>query len=87
MTPDEQTRHAHPQVTAEDLRMLLDTGSDGTRLVLVQGQVRLETGGAVEGLELIRRADLSDRVGAHPDQHELLEQAELLNTLIRLQGA
>jgi len=26
-------------------------------------------------------------IGNHPDQHELAEQAELLNTLIRLQGA
>jgi hypothetical protein len=38
-------------------------------------------------MELIRRPELADRIGDHPDQHELAEQAELLNTLIRMQGA
>ncbi len=87
MTSDEQTPGTHPQVTAEDLRMLLDAGSPGTRLVLSEGRVRLATDSGEDGLELIRRPELADRIGDHPDQHELAEQAELLNTLIRLQGA
>ncbi len=87
MTSDEQTPGTHPQVTAEDLRMLLDAGSPGTRLVLSEGRVRLATDSGEDGLELIRRPELADRIGNHPDQHELAEQAELLNTLIRLQGA
>ncbi|NKY88397.1 hypothetical protein [Nocardia veterana] len=86
MTADEHNRGIHPQVTAEDLRMLLDAGGPGTRLVLSEGRIRLATDDG-DGLELIRRPELADRIGDHPDQHELAEQAELLNTLIRLQGA
>ncbi|PPJ29422.1 hypothetical protein C5E45_11395 [Nocardia nova] len=87
MTSDEQTPGTHPQVTTEDLRMLLDAGSPGTRLVLTEGRVRLATDSGEDGVELIRRPELADRIGTHPDQHELAEQAELLNTLIRMQGA
>ena len=45
MTSDEQTQITGPQVTTGDLRMLLDTGSCGTRLVLTQGRIRLAVDG------------------------------------------
>ncbi|MEU6561032.1 hypothetical protein [Nocardia nova] len=86
MTSDEQAHGIHPQVTTEDLRMLLDAGSPGARLVLTRGRIELTTDDT-DGMELIRRPDLTGRRGDHPDQQELLEEAELLNTLIRMQGA
>ncbi|WP_227980974.1 hypothetical protein [Nocardia spumae] len=86
MTSDEQTHRMRPQITTDDLRMLLDAGRPGTRLVLTQDRIRLATDGGDDagGLELIRRPELADRLGDHPDQQELHHEAELLNTAIRI---
>ncbi|WP_187684068.1 hypothetical protein [Nocardia wallacei] len=93
MTPDDhkQPRSAGSpsQVTESDLRQLLQTGSPGTRLVLLEGRIQLVPGAADEsdGLTLITRGDLAAQIGDNPGEAELTVAAETLNTEIRLQGA
>ncbi|MGW5309517.1 hypothetical protein [Nocardia thailandica] len=72
-------------VTADTLRELLASGQPDAGLVLEGGRVSVtsESGGLV----LVSRDELRDRVGAEPDPTALAEQAELLNTEIRLMGA
>jgi hypothetical protein len=73
------------EITAQILRELLDSGVADARLVLEAGHVRIASDSA--GLVLISRKDLLDRVGTDPDATELTEQADVLNTEVRLQGA
>ncbi|RDI49931.1 hypothetical protein DFR68_106369 [Nocardia mexicana] len=78
-----------PQVTEADLRQLLQTGSPGTRLIAVEGEIRLApgVGGDEGGLQVVTRGELADRIGDRPDDSQLAVEAELLNTEIRLLGA
>ncbi|MGW0248527.1 hypothetical protein ACWDYH_18030 [Nocardia goodfellowii] len=72
-------------VTVEILRELLGTEIADARLVLEAGKVDIASDAG--GLVLISHSELLDRVGADPDMTELAEQAELLNTEVRLLGA
>lgn len=80
------SENSRPYVTADDLRRVLDAEDRGAQLVLVAGAVRLETGDS-DGMALIDRGELVGHVGTGPQDNQLAEQAELLNTLIRLQGS
>lgn len=84
----EQPGSAHAagsEVTAEILRELLGTGADDACLVLEAGRVRVASDSG--GLVLISRTELLDRVGTDPNATEMIEQADLLNTEVRLRGA
>ncbi|WP_068024752.1 hypothetical protein [Nocardia mexicana] len=76
-------------MTEADLRQLLQTGSPGTRLIAVEGEIRLApgVGGDEGGLQVVTRGELADRIGDRPDDSQLAVEAELLNTEIRLLGA
>lgn len=80
---------AHTHVTAGDLRRLLDAGVDTARLVLEEGRVQVDPGldDRHRGLVIITRDDLLERVGEHPDDTRLDEQATVLDTEIAQQGA
>lgn len=80
------SENSRPYVTPDDLRRLLDAGDPGAQLVLVAGAVRLDAGES-DGMALIDRNELVRHVGTGPQDSQLAEQAELLNTLIRLQGS
>ncbi|WP_067668405.1 hypothetical protein [Nocardia miyunensis] len=80
------TENPRPYVTTQDLRRLLEAGDPGAQLLLVAGAVQLSPGDS-DGMALISRRELVAHVGADPAENQLTEQAELLNTLIRLQGA
>ncbi|MEV6661387.1 hypothetical protein [Nocardia fluminea] len=73
------------EITVEILRELLDTGAADAYLVLEGGRVRVTSDSG--GLVLISREELLDRVGTDPDATEMIEQADLLNTEVRLRGA
>lgn len=82
-------RQPHTQVTPEDLRRLLDAENAQATLALAGGAVRVETDPdvAAQGLPVITRAALVDRIGADPDDNALTVQAAELETEIRLLGA
>ncbi|MFD3427590.1 hypothetical protein ACFWVM_08770 [Nocardia fluminea] len=88
-TPNsEQSGSGHgsgSQVTVEILRELLSAGAGDACLALEAGRVRITSDSG--GLVLISRKELLDRVGTDPDSTAMIEQADLLNTEIRLQGA
>ncbi|WP_459546608.1 hypothetical protein [Nocardia sp. X0981] len=79
----------HTEVTPGDLRRLLGTEDAQATLVLTGGRIGVATGADVanEGLALITRTALTDRVGTDPTEDALTVQAAELNTEIRLQGA
>ncbi|WP_063058451.1 hypothetical protein [Nocardia sienata] len=79
----------HTQITPDDLRRLLDAENTQATLALAGGAVRVETDPdvAAQGLPVITRAALVDRVGADPDDNALTVQAAELETEIRLLGA
>ncbi|MGW6331769.1 hypothetical protein [Nocardia rhamnosiphila] len=94
-TPDDPTaagsapRQPHTHITPDDLRRLLDTENAQATLALAGGTVRVETDPdvAAQGLPVITRAALVDRIGANPDDNTLTLQAAELETEIRLLGA
>ncbi|MFI6043788.1 hypothetical protein ACIA8C_19320 [Nocardia sp. NPDC051321] len=76
-------------ITVEMLRWLLDTDAPNACLVLEAGRVEVDSGAEdqARGLVLISRTELRDRIGTNPGATALSEQAALLNTEVRLQGA
>lgn len=82
-------RPPHTQVAPDDLRRLLDAQDPQATLALAGGEVRVETDPdvAAQGLPVITRAALIDRIGADPDDNALTVQAAELETEIRLLGA
>ncbi|MGA6207476.1 hypothetical protein ACPESR_22280 [Nocardia testacea] len=82
-------RQPHTHVAPDDLRRLLDAQNPQATLALAGGEVRVETDPdvAAQGLPVITRAALIDRVGADPDDKALTVQAAELETEIRLLGA
>ncbi|PXX70799.1 hypothetical protein DFR70_101220 [Nocardia tenerifensis] len=85
MATDEQAHAPRTAVTVDILRDLLGSDVAEANLVLEGGRVGISSGS--EGLVLVSREELLERIGAEPDPTELAEQADLLNTEIRLQGA
>ncbi|MET8797473.1 hypothetical protein ABZV91_13680 [Nocardia sp. NPDC004568] len=87
--PASAPRQPHTQVAPDDLRRLLDAKNPQATLALAGGEVRVETDPdvAAQGLPVITRAALVDRVGADPDDNVLTVQAAELETEIRLLGA
>ncbi|MEU8895765.1 hypothetical protein [Nocardia sp. NPDC048505] len=73
------------EVTVELLRELLGADAAEASLVLEAGQVRVSS--EPGGLALVSREELLERIGKEPDATQLTEQADLLNTEIRLLGA
>jgi hypothetical protein len=73
-------------ISTDDVSRLLQSAGPDTVLVLVEG--RTEVIGASQlsseqyrgALEVISREDLVKRIGDSPDEHELAEQAALLDT-------
>jgi hypothetical protein len=73
-------------ISTDDVSRLLQSDEPDTVLVLVEG--RTEVIGASQlsseqyrgALEVISREDLVKRIGDAPDEHELAEQAALLDT-------
>ncbi|ONM47944.1 hypothetical protein [Nocardia donostiensis] len=78
----------HLQVTADDLRRLLAANVPHACLVLEQGSIRLtEVTDEPQGLLVITRDELTNRLGTAFDNTQLAEQVAELNNEIRLQGA
>ncbi|MFI5717720.1 hypothetical protein [Nocardia sp. NPDC051750] len=79
----------HTQVTAGDLRRLLETQNAQATLLLTAGRVEIHSdpGADAPGLTVLTRAELAERVGTAPDENTLTTQAAELNTEIRLLGA
>ncbi|WP_328396584.1 hypothetical protein [Nocardia sp. NBC_00416] len=79
----------HTQVTPGDLRRLLEMNGPEATLVLTAGRIEINTGpeDAAEGLPVITRTALTDRIGAEPEDGALTLQAAELNTEIRLLGS
>ncbi|MFE7741333.1 hypothetical protein [Nocardia sp. NPDC057455] len=77
------------RVTPDDLRRLLAGDEPDARLVLEEGQIRIERGCGSEprGMLILSRADLADRLGADPDAAALATAAAELDAEVRLRGA
>ncbi|WP_024803706.1 hypothetical protein [Nocardia sp. BMG51109] len=86
MNPDTQPQSV---VTESDLRQLLQVGGPGSRLVLREGRIGLDSGAedGTGGMPLITRGELIEHVGAEPELSELTAEAETVNTKIRMLGA
>ncbi|WP_157170960.1 hypothetical protein [Nocardia araoensis] len=76
-------------MTQDDLSRLLATEEPDARLVLEEGQIKVERGSGSEprGMLILSRAELTDRVGADPDGTALAEAAAELDAEVRLRGA
>ncbi|MBF6221583.1 hypothetical protein IU479_26110 [Nocardia abscessus] len=77
------------RVTENVLRRLLKTTEPDARLVLEEGQVRIEHSSRLEprGMLIVSRTDLADRLGTDPDTAALAEAAAELDSEVRLRGA
>ncbi|WP_280497500.1 hypothetical protein [Nocardia asiatica] len=77
------------RVTEDVLRELLRTTEPDARLVLEEGQVRIEHSSALEprGMLIVTRDELADRLGSDPDAAALAEAAAELDSEVRLRGA
>ncbi|MCC3330830.1 hypothetical protein [Nocardia abscessus] len=77
------------RVTEDVLRRLLETTEPDARLVLEEGQVRIEHSSGLEprGMLIVSRTDLADRLGADPTPAALAEAAAELDSEVRLRGA
>ncbi|MFC9788906.1 hypothetical protein [Rhodococcus sp. NPDC127528] len=79
-------------VTADDLRMLLDSSVDTPTLVLEEGSIRILTGADAaqrSSWVVITREDLRRELpdGDKPTEHDLVEKAAMLDELISSPGA
>ncbi|WP_454198686.1 hypothetical protein [Nocardia sp. Marseille-Q1738] len=87
--PASTSRSHSAPVRDDHLRRLLTMAEPSARLVLEEGQVRIEQGSETEprGMLIVTRADLAERLGDDPDATALTEQTTELNSEIRLLGA
>jgi hypothetical protein len=75
-------------ISTEDVRRLLESDQGDSVLVLVEGRTevigasRLSSEQYRGALEVISREELVKRIGDSPDEHELAEQAALLDTAV-----
>lgn len=81
--------HRSGRVTGDELRRLLATDEPDARLVLEEGQVRIEhsAGPQPRGMLIVSRVELADRLGDDPDATALAEAAAELDAEVRLRGA
>ncbi|WP_102145335.1 hypothetical protein [Mycobacterium hubeiense] len=75
-------------ISTDDVRRLLQAEERGAVLVLVEGRTEVIAAGRLASeqyrgaLEVISRDELVKRVGADPSEHELAEQAAILDSAI-----
>jgi hypothetical protein len=75
-------------VSTDDVRRLLQAEGKDAVLVLVEGRTEVITAGQLGSeeyrgaLEIVARDDLVNRIGTEPSEHELAEQAAMLDAAI-----
>jgi hypothetical protein len=80
-------------ITADDLQRLLAAEQRNATLVLVEGRIDVIGAGQLASpeyrgaLEVISREDLAKRLGEAPSEHDVAEQAGVLDAAISDLGA
>ena len=80
-------------ITPDDLRRLLDAEQKNATLVLVEGRVDVIGEGQLASpdyrgaLEIVSREDLVKRLGDAPSEHDVAEQAGVLDAAVSDLGA
>lgn len=75
-------------ISTDDVRRLLQSDDKDAVLVLVEGRTEVIGAGQLASepyrgaLEVISRDDLVNRVGQDPSEHELAEQAAILDAAV-----
>jgi hypothetical protein len=79
-------------ISSDDVRRLLQSDEPDAVLVLVEGRTEVIGGGRLAtdeyrgALEVIARDDLTKRLGDAPSEHDLAEQAALLDSAVNELG-
>ena len=79
-------------ISSDDVRRLLQSDEPDTVLVLVEGRTEVIGSGQLASdqyrgaLEVISRADLAKRLGDTPSEHDVAEQAALLDSAVSEMG-
>ncbi len=80
-------------ITADDLRRLLAAEQKNATMVLVEGRIDVIGAGQLASpdyrgaLEVVSREDLVKRLGEAPSEHDVAEQAGVLDAAISELGA
>ena len=80
-------------ITADDLRRLLAAEQKNATMVLVEGRIDVIGAGQLAAteyrgaLEVVSREDLVKRLGEAPSEHDVAEQAGVLDAVISELGA
>jgi hypothetical protein len=80
-------------ITADDLRRLLAAEQKNATMVLVEGRIEVIGAGQLASpdytgaLEVVSREDLVKRLGEAPSEHEVAEQAGVLDAALSDLGA
>ena len=80
-------------ITAEDLQRLLAAEQKNATMVLIEGRIDVIGAGQLASpeywgaLEVISREDLANRIGEAPSEHDVAEQAGVLDAAISDLGA
>lgn len=75
-------------ISADDVRRLLDADQNDAILVVIEGRAEVIGAGRLASpeyrgaLEVVARDDLVQRIGESPSEHEIAEQAALLDTAV-----
>jgi hypothetical protein len=75
-------------ISTDDVRRLLQSDEPDAVLVLLEGRAEVIAGGRGDSeqyrgaLEVISRSDLVKRLGDAPSEHDVAEQAALLDTTV-----
>ncbi|MBE1549707.1 hypothetical protein GGC64_003747 [Mycobacterium sp. OAS707] len=79
-------------ISSDDVRRLLQSDEPDTVLVLVEGRTEVIGSGQLASdqyrgaLEVISRDDLAKRLGDTPSEHDVAEQAALLDSAVSEMG-
>ena len=79
-------------ISSEDVRRLLQSDDSDSVLVLVEGRTEVIGAGQLASdqyrgaLEIISRDDLANRLGDAPSEHDVAEQAALLDAAVSEMG-
>jgi hypothetical protein len=79
-------------ISTDDVRRLLQSDQPDSVLVLVEGRTEVIAAGQLASepyrgaLEVIARDDLVKRLGDAPSEHDLAEQASLLDSAVNEMG-
>jgi hypothetical protein len=79
-------------ISSDDVRRLLQSDEPDTVLVLVKGRTEVIGSGQLASdqyrgaLEVISRDDLAKRLGDTPSEHDVAEQAALLDSAVSEMG-